>query len=180
MSNQVSQELLKAMSEISNNETIISKIDSAIFIRTSQNIINEKVAYLYNLLKIEARNCNQRQEDYFEDIDLIITHFKQKLNMVYDEFYCQYVNILNELQEARNNKRIAIINFQKIISIHQRKPLSDINERKSDIIKKYKIYEQIIEKCKLKFKESKESFEKMVNDEFLITSKSYRLLQSKI
>ena len=52
MSEQVSAELLKAMNEIADNETKISKIQASIFIRKSQEIINEKVAYLYNLLKI--------------------------------------------------------------------------------------------------------------------------------
>ena len=110
MSEQISQELLKIMNEIADNETTIAKIEASIFVRENERKINEKVAYLYNMVLVEAKNFGQRQDDYFEDINLIITHYKQKLNLVYDEFYCQYVNIQNEFQEANSNKKRS---FQK-------------------------------------------------------------------
>lgn len=140
MSEQISNELLDVMSEIANNEAIIFKIDASIFIRNIQLIINEKVAYLYNMLKIEAKNCRQKQDNYYDDIELIITHYKQKLNMVYDEFYSQYVNIQSEIQEAKNNRRIAIINYQKIIN------------NKEEILKSSEYQDFLSQKQKLLYK----------------------------
>lgn len=179
MSEKVSIELLKAMNEIADNETKISKIQASIFIRKSQEIINEKVAYLYNLLKIEAKNCFQRHDDYFDDLELLVSHFKQKLNIVYDEFYCQYVNIQNELQEARNNRRIVMINFQKLINSHQKTQIANFNEKKDNLIKKNEIYKEIIEKCNLQFDKSRKIFEQMVNDEFLLSSQALQVISEQ-
>ena len=217
MSEQISKELLDVMNEISNNETIIFRINASIFVRNSQKMINEKVAYLYNMLKLEAKNCKQRQDNYYDDIELIITHYKQKLNLVYDEFYCQYVNIQNEIQEAKTNRRIAIINYQKLVNNKERvlqsleykefvnkkqnllyklklantqneyneiykkisqlkSPLKDDKELKEVIIKKNEIYKDIIQKCNEKFDETKEKFEKMINEEFVISSKSLQMM----
>ena len=178
MSEQISTEILKAMNEIADNENTAAKIDASIFIRDSQRIINEKVACLYNMLKVEAKYCGQRQDNYFDDVELIITHFKQKLNMVYDEFYCQYVNIQNEIQEARSNRRIAIINFQKIVNDIEKNPetKTQFENAKKELIKKNEIYKEIIQKCDLKFSKSKEEFEKMINEQFTITSKSLQII----
>ena len=217
MSEQISKELLDVMNEISNNEAIIFKINASIFVRNSQKMINEKVAYLYNMLNLEAKNCKQRQDNYYDEVELIITHYKQKLNLVYDEFYCQYVNIQNEIQEAKINRRIAIINYQKLVNTKERvlqsleyqefinkkqdllyklklantqneyneiykkisqlkSPLKDDKELKEVIIKKNEIYKEIIQKCNKKFDEAKEKFEKMINDEFVISSKSLQII----
>lgn len=179
MSENVSQELLKAMNEIADNETKIYKIEASIFIRNSQKIVNEKVAYLYNLMKIEAKNCFQRNDDYFDDLELLISHFKQKLNMVYDEYYCQYVNIQNELQEAKNNKRIIMINFQKLINSNQNYNQAEFNKKKEELIRKNELYKKIIEKCNLQFEESRKKFEEMTNSEFLLLSKSLQVITEK-
>ena len=179
MSESVSQELLKAMNEIADNDTKIYKIEASIFIRSSQDIVNEKVAYLYNLLKIEAKNCFQRHDDYFDDLELIISHFKQKLNMVYDEFYCQYVNIQNELQEAKNNKRIVMINYQKLINDNPNSTQTEFLKKKEELIKKNELYKKIIEKCNLQFEESKNKFEEMVNREFLLSSKALQVISEQ-
>ena len=140
MSEQINTELLDVMNEIANNEAIIFKIDASIFIRNIQIIINEKVACLYNMLKVEAKNCRQNQDNYYDDIELIITHYKQKLNMVYDEFYSQYVNIQSEIQEAKNNRRIAIINYQKLIN------------NKEEILKSSEYQDFLSQKQKLLYK----------------------------
>lgn len=175
MSEKISTELLKVMNEIVNNETTASKIDASIFIRNSQNLINQKIAYLYNMIKVEAKNCRQNQEYYFDDIELIITHYKQKLNMVYDEFYCQYVNIQNEIQEAKNNRRIAMINYQKLINGQEEKAISGNEDKKETLKKKNETYKQIINKCNLKFEEIEEKFNKMINEEFVISSNSLQI-----
>lgn len=180
MSEQISKELLKVMNEITDNENAYSKIDASIFIRNSEKIINEKIAYLYNIINIEAKNCFQSQSSNFDEVNLIITHYKQKLNMVYDEFYCQYVNIQNELQEATANRKIAMINYQKIVNKYENNsPTKDDLEIKEEIKNKNEIYKKIINKCNLKFDELKNKFEKTINDEFFITSKSLQLVSEQ-
>ncbi|MBR2290234.1 MAG: hypothetical protein IJ867_06585 [Clostridia bacterium] len=180
MGEQVSTELLKILNDMANNETTAAKIDASIFIRESQMMINEKVAYLYNMLKVEAKNCSQRQDAYFEDINLMITHYQQKLNMVYDEFYCQYVNIQNELQEANNNRRIAMINYQKLVNQSENgTPQKNILEQKENLKKKNTAYQTIVNMCNEEFVRSREKFETMINEDFLIMSKSLQLASER-
>ena len=180
MSEQISQELLKIMNEIANNEATIAKIDASIFVRESERKINEKVAYLYNMINVEARNFNQRQDDYFEDINLIISHYKQKLNLVYDEYYCHYVNIQNELQEASANKRIAMVNYQKLINeIESGENNKGALDSKEEIKEKNSIYNNIINMCQSKFIESREKFEKMIEEDFLISSNSLQIISEQ-
>lgn len=180
MSEQISTELLKAMNDIADNETTAAKIDAAIFIRESERLVNEKVAYLYNMLKVEAKNCSQKQENYFEDVNMIITHYKQKLNMVYDEYYCQYSNIQNELQEANANRRIAMINYQKIVNKSESIALQSKDiKQKEELKKKNENCQKIINMCNLKFDNTREKFENMINEDFLIISKSLQLVSEQ-
>lgn len=180
MSEQISQELLKIMNEMANNEATIAKIDASIFVRDSERKINEKVAYLYNMINIEAKNFNQRQDDYYEDINLIISHYKQKLNLVYDEFYCHYVNIQNEFQEASANKRIAMINYQKLVNEIENGENNRSNlDLKESIKEKNDIYNKIIDMCQSKFLETQEKFEKMIDKYFEISSQSLQLISEQ-
>jgi len=119
MNEQLNKELLKIINDIGEIESTISKIDGAIFIKNSEKLMNEKITYLCNLLQVEAGSFGQNKDNYFDNVERIIAHYKQKLNMVYDEFYCQYVNIQNEIQEARISQRVVMINYQKLINQKQ-------------------------------------------------------------
>ena len=180
MSEQISEELLKAMNDMTDNETMASKIDASVFVRESEEKVNEKVAYLYNMLKIEAKNCSQKEDRYFEDVNMIITHYKQKLHMVYDEYYCQYANIQSELQEANANRKIAMINYQKIVNkIEEGAPQASFIEQKNDIKRKNALYKNIINMCNDEFASSKDKFEAMINNDFKIMSKSLQLVSEQ-
>ena len=179
MSENVSAELLNVLNEIVENEVKIAKIDAAIFQKNSKRLINEKVAFLFNMVKAEAKNYGQSDDFYFDDINLIVSHYNQKLNMVYDEYYCQYTNILNELQEARNNRRIAMINYQKSVNKSENNNSFEDNSIKEELREKNNIYKEIIDKCNKKFEENEIEFEKMLNEEFVITSKSLQIFCEK-
>lgn len=174
MSEQISKELLKIMNSILDMENTISKIDAAIFIKTSNKIIQEKVAYLYSIIQAEGNFYGQNEFKHQEEIELIVGHYKQKLNMVYDEFYCQYANIQNEKQEASLNKNIAMINYQKLINkVENESQISqkEIEKSKSNLREKNEVYKKIINKCDEKFGICKAKFEKRINDDFLVISK---------
>jgi hypothetical protein len=172
MSEQVSNELLKIMNDIVEYESTIFKIDSSIFVRSSEKIINDKIAYLYSILQAEASSYSQKQEKFYDNIELIIAHYKQKLNMVYDEFYCEYANILNEINETRLKKNANMINYQAIINqieVAQEKS-KYLEKNKQKLKEKNEIYNQIIDKCNKKFESCKKEFEQKINDEFLVIS----------
>ncbi len=172
MSEQISKELVKIFNEMADLQNKIYKIEAALFIRNSNKIIEEKISYLSKLLDIEAQNYHQNKENFYENINLIISHYKQKLNMVYDEFYCQYVNIQNELQEARLNKQVVMSNYQKIINEIENGSQSgkDYNKLKNNLKEKNELYNKIIDKCNEKFGICVAKFEQRINDEFLITT----------
>ena len=79
--------------------------------------------------------------------------------MVYDEFYCQYVNIQNELQEANNNRRIAMINYQKLVNMSENSASQNsVFQQKENIRKKNQDNKKIIEMCNTEFVVSREKF----------------------
>lgn len=179
MNKQICEEIIKLMNELIDNETAIAKINGVIFIKDSQKKINEKIAYLYNCINIEAKNCMQRQENFFDDINLIISHYRQKLNMVYDELYCQYVNVQNELQEANIGRKTAVMNYQRVINKVQNGSMNDNLLLKENIKKENKIYKNIVNICNLKFKEIIINFEDIINKEFEISSNSLRIVSEQ-
>jgi mevalonate kinase len=92
--------------------------------------------------------------------------------MVYDEFYCEYANILNEINETRLKKNANMINYQAIINqIEVAQEKSEYLEKNKQKLKeKNEIYNQIIDKCNKKFESCKKEFEQKINDEFLVIS----------
>lgn len=169
---QVSKDLIRILNDIATMNSTISKLDAAVFLKTSDQLINEKVAYLYNLIQAEASHFGQSTDRFYDDINLTINHYKQKLNMVFDEFYCQYSNIQNEIQEARMNREIALINYQKIVN-EGNTPNSEM--LKEDLKKKNEMYKGIVRKCEDKFDICKGKFEQRINDEFFIISNSLQV-----
>ncbi|MCI8309616.1 MAG: hypothetical protein HFJ45_05410 [Clostridia bacterium] len=173
MSEQISQELLRIIDEINSIDGMISKIDAAIFVRKTNKIIKDKIACLYDILYTKANVYSQNRENFYENIELIVSHYKQKLNMLYDETYCQYVNVQNELQEAKLKKNIVMVNYQKTIN-DKEEDLNldkDLIKSKKNILKsKNEKYINAIKKCEEKLKNCAENFEKKVNDDFIIIS----------
>mgnify|MGYP007031363450 CR=1 FL=1 len=172
MSEKVSETLLNMIDSICDMELTMYKINGAIFVRNNEKLIKNKIEYLYNLLQAEAQKYSQKQDRFLETTNLIIAHYTQKLNMVYDEFYCQYVNIQSEIQDARANQKISMVNYQKVVNDVEKNKISlQMSEKlKQELKDKYDVYEQIIEKCKYKFNTSRLDFENRINREFLIMS----------
>jgi hypothetical protein len=176
MSEQISKDLLMIMNDITNIEATILKIDAAIFVRSSEKIINEKVAYLYNIIQAEASTYGQNQDEFHDKLEEIISLYREKLSLVYDEFYLQYANIQNELQEARLKQNNGMINYQKLINDREKGLSTEANkinimhENKEKLKENNEIYNKIVRKCLEKFNICKAKFEKIINNEFLIIS----------
>lgn len=167
MSQKVSQALIRLLNEISSTETTLSKVQAVIFVKKSEKMIEEKIKYLYNLLHLEASQYNQSSANYKDLVESIIKTYKDKLYIVYDELYLQYVNIQNEIGDARLNQKVAMINFQKIIND------SEINKKdytrvKEKIKNKNELYDKIIKKCEEQFSICMTNFEDQINNAFFI------------
>lgn len=167
MSQKVSQALIKALNEETSIETTISKVQAAIFVKKSEKMIQEKITYLYNLLNLESSQYKQNSESQRELVESIIKIYKDKLYIVYDELYLQYVNIENEIEDARLNQKVALLNFQKIIND------SEINKKdykslKEKLKNKNELYDEIIRKCEKQFATCMTNFEDQINNTFFI------------
>ena len=167
MSQKVSQALIRLLNEISSTETTLSKVQAVIFVKKSEKMIEEKIKYLYNLLHLEASQYNQSSANYKDLVESIIKTYKDKLYIVYDELYLQYVNIQNEIGDARLNQKVAMINFQKIIND------SEINKKdytrvKEKLKNKNELYDKIIKKCEEQFSICMTNFEDQINNAFFI------------
>ena len=116
MGEQVSKALIKMMEELCQIETQEMKVQGVLFTRRCTSIIKEKVSYLENLLEKEADAYNQKLDKYYVDGNYIISSYKEKLNRLYKEYYLQYVNIQDELLEARFKQRALMIKYQNLIN----------------------------------------------------------------
>ena len=116
MGEQVSKALIKLMEEMCQVETMEMKVQGVLFTRRCTGIIKEKVSYLDNLLQKEAISYNQKSDNFYVTKNYIISSYKEKLEKLYKEYYLQYVNIQDELQEARFKQRAIMIKYQELIN----------------------------------------------------------------
>ena len=114
MGEQVSKALLNLLNEMKTLESQELKIEGALFVRRCNKIISEKVNYLEMLLNDETSKLGHKREDISKSY--ITKTYREKLNELYKEYYIQYVNIQNELQEARFNQRVVMIKYQQLIN----------------------------------------------------------------
>ena len=116
MGEQVSKALIKLMEELCQIETQEMKVQGVLFTRRCTSVIKEKVSYLEELLKKEADTYNQKIDNFYTTKNYIVTSYKEKLNRLYKEYYLQYVNIQDELLEARFKQRALMIKYQNTIN----------------------------------------------------------------
>ena len=116
MGEQVSKALIKLMEELCQIETQEMKVQGVLFTRRCTSTIKEKVSYLENLLAKEADTYNQKMDRYYTVKNYIVSSYKEKLNRLYKEYYLQYVNIQDELLEARFKQRALMIKYQNLIN----------------------------------------------------------------
>lgn len=114
MGEQVSKTLLNLLNEMNNLECQELKIEGALFVRRCNKIISEKVNYLEKLLDSETSKLGHKKNDISKSY--ILKTYRQKLNELYKEYYIQYVNIQDGLQEARFNQRVVMIQYQQLIN----------------------------------------------------------------
>ena len=167
MSEQVSTALIKLLEKTNSIETDFYKVSASIFIKKCEKIIQEKIAYLYNLLQLEAKNYAQKDDDNYKATEDIISLYKEKLDSIYEEFYLQYINVQNEIGNAEINQRVNLINYQKIIND------SEVNKKNYDSLKKkiknkYNLNEEIAQKCQEQFEICMIDFEQVMNTNFNI------------
>ena len=116
MGEQVSKALISLLEEMGQVESMEMKVQGVLFTRRCTSVIKEKVSFLENLLQKEANNYNQKIDKFYVTKNYIVSSYKEKLEKLYKEYYVQYVNIQDELQDARFKQRIIMIKYQELIN----------------------------------------------------------------
>lgn len=116
MGEQVSKALIKLMEELCQIEMQEMKIQGVIFTRRCTSLISEKVSFLESLLQKEAETYNQKMDKFYKTKNYIVSSYREKLNRLYKEYYLQYVNIQEELQDAKLRQRTVMIKYQELIN----------------------------------------------------------------
>lgn len=179
MSEKVNKALIDMLNELSDIETNLSKVEAAVFIKKSDNLMKEKISYLYNLLQAEVESYGQSSKEQLDYIEKIIMIYKDKLNIIYNELYLQYVNVQNEIGEARINQKAGMINYQRIIN-DMENGKNKSSKMKKQIKDKNAVYEEIIQKCENQISVCTNTFEEEVNKNFLIEANLKVINESNI
>lgn len=170
MSEKISEDLFSVLQELSSVEVTYSKADAALFAKRNEELMKEKIAYLYNLLDAEAGSYNKKADSKFDaHISKIMDKYREKLDAVYDELYLQYISVQSEISSARVNEKVILINYQRAVNNSEITGKSN-NEIKRNLKNKYDIYEKIINRCKDQFENCKTQMEVEINKSFLISS----------
>lgn len=167
MSEKTNQMLIRMLNELTGIETEISKVEASIFLKKIDKLIKEKISYLYSILQAESDFYNLKSDRRFKYIEKIISTYREKLNAVYDEIYLQYVNIQNELGEARLAQKATIVNYQKVLNDFELTNRRN-DELKDKIKNKNDLYEEIVKKCEVQYEVCISNFDEQLNANFLM------------
>lgn len=164
----ISLKILKDLTELTEIENNDLKIKLAIFLRKVSEKINSSLNAIETRINEEIAFYGQHPEKYSEHINSILNIYNNEFEKIYGEYKLQYVNVIEELQEAYANQKIAIANCKKIKNLKdeflessnlEKNPdsLKDFDIKIKAFIEKAKSYETIIEKCDNKLEESQQN-----------------------
>lgn len=151
----ISEELMKNLTDLTELENNNLKIKSAIFLRN----INEKIQKATNEIELrideEIKFYGQKIENYAEYKDSLLKNYFNEFEKISEEYELQFISICEELIENYANQKIAIANCKKIKNLRDEYIESD----------KYKEYKRIKAKYKEEMDNSltKVEFEKNMN-----------------
>lgn len=158
---------LAKLNELEINKT---KVLTAIFSKTIQEIKLKKIQSLQSNFEEQAKFYGQYLEDYDEIYKEMLSRYEEQLDKITEKYNELYINMQLELQEAECNQKIAITNLKKSFDIKQK--LSDTlqNDLREEYAKKMiacmqkKInYDIIIDECERELNKCASNMEKKIN-----------------
>lgn len=150
-----------------------SKILTAIFIKTTKEIMDKKVQILANSLEEQARFYNRNLERYEDIYDQILLKYKKQLAQIIEKYNIFYMNLQLELQEAECNQKIAITNLKKSFDRKQEMAthvkseiLEEYNKKITACMEKKLNYDVIIKNCENEIEECSIQMQNKINTLF--------------
>ena len=126
--------LMDKLTELSDLEINKVKVLTAIFNKTTQNILQKKVQSLESSFEEQAKFYGQKLSDYTQIYDEIIPKYKKQLSEIIEKYTQLFVNMQIELQEAECNQKIAITNLKKSFDIKE----EITGKAKEELIEEYR------------------------------------------
>lgn len=106
--------LMDSIKEISGFEISIEELTTALYMRKTEEKINNGIESLENNLKSQAIVYGVKYENYDSRIQEIKNKYLNEINKIKEAFEFQFVNIQLELREALANQKIALVNAKKV------------------------------------------------------------------
>ena len=169
----VNELLWNKILELNELEIKKMKLITAIFMKTSDKIMNEKVESLKLNFQSQAQFYGQNLEDYQEEYSKIISKYQEQLSQVIEKYSELFVNMQLELQEAECNQKIAITNWKNMFDIERQIE----NTANNELIEIYKAkiqacfekkndYDVIIEECEKELNSCADNMNKKIDNLF--------------
>lgn len=165
--------LMNKLGELNELEITKAKVLTAIFTKTSEEIVNKKVKSLESNFETQAEYYDQKKSDYQDICDEIISKYQKQLNQIVDKYNELFINIQLELQEAECNQKIAITNLKKSFDIKneildkaKKEMLDEYTRKITACMKKKSNYDIIIEECEKELNKCSVSVENQINNLF--------------
>ena len=106
--------LMDAIKEVSEFEISKEELLTALYMRKTQDKIDNGIESIENSLKAQASIYGVKYENYVSRIQEIKENYLKEINRIKEEYQFQFVNIQLELREALANQKIAIVNAKKM------------------------------------------------------------------
>lgn len=171
--NNTNTTLIDELAKLNELEINKTKVLTAIFSKTIQEIKQKKIQSLQSNFEEQAMFYGQYLEDYDEVYKEMLSRYEEQLDKITEKYNELYINMQLELQEAECNQKIAITNLKKSFDIKQ--SLSDVlqNDLREEYAKKMiacmqkKInYDIIIDECERELNKCASNMEKRINTLF--------------
>ena len=171
--NNMSILIIDKLTKLNELEMNKAKILTAIFIKSTKEIVNRKVYALKFNFEEQAKYYDQNIERYSDIYEQILKRYKEQLFQIVGKYDALFINMQLELQEAECNQKIAITNLKKSFDIKE-----EINNRaQNEVIEEYKRkidacfqkkinYDIIIEECEKELNNCAKNMENLINNLF--------------
>ena len=170
MENNLEKTLIEKLKELNKAEQYKLRLLTIIFIKTTQEIKEQKIKSLRDNILSQAEFYNQNIKNYTEVYTEIINQYTDQLSQIMKVYTELFINIQMELQEAECNQKIAITNLKKSIDIKNKLNNESSKESIEKCYKKINAcmqkkvnYDIIIENCEKELEKCSSNMQNEIN-----------------
>lgn len=162
------KEFISTLRELNNKEQDAIRIFSAIYVNSYENLKRDKAESLEKSITEQIKFYGRKKDEYLLTINQMVEQYTELMERVISSYNIYFCVLLNKLQDAYNNQKIAMTNAKLSID-------SDNEVKKAASEYKVNNYEIVIQECKRQLEECKMNMEKNLNEIFYSRDKGLSL-----